>query len=135
MLPWISMPCITITEVIGYDFNDSDDCNGNDYGGATLIAIFIVIVTAIGYHQDHAIIKVIITTNTIIKVIATLITIIKVIVTTNATIKVIVTTNAILQVIATLITIANKSVSSWAFSDCFGFLKKIVTEFRTFLFF
>ena len=113
---------ITKQILIGYDFDDSDDCHGNDYGDATLIAIFVysssppsaiikIIATLIVifiYSSSPpsaiikiianliAIIKVILTTNTIIKVIATLITIIKTIVTT----KVIVTSNVILQVIA-----------------------------------
>ena len=93
---------ITITEVIGYDFADSDDCHGNDYGGATLMAwIFIVIVTSISYHQDHRHLNNNHKNNRhhqhYIKVIVILITIIKAIVTTNATIKVIVTTNAVLS--------------------------------------
>ena len=59
---------ITITEVIGYDFDGSDDCHGNDYGDATLITIFI-------YSSSPP--------SAIIKIIATLIAIIKVIITTN----------------------------------------------------
>ena len=31
--------------IIGYDFDDSDDCHGNEYGDTTLIAIFIYTMT------------------------------------------------------------------------------------------
>ena len=96
----INTEVVPITE---NDFDDRDDGHGNDYGDATLIATFVVIITTIAIIKVIAtliaIIKVIVTNDAISKIIATLIAIIKIIVTTNTIIKVIAT--SIIKVIVT----------------------------------